>query len=104
MKDFDYYKTFNLCKAYANLGIRKQRIIEFLFSVDAFTGTYTEFTKQLIKNQDLQLSIKQNISNIRKDLKYLEENNIIHIGNAVKNKKLIFLLDDWMNSLVNLHC
>lgn len=104
MKDFDYYKTFNLCKAYANLGIRKQRIIEFLFNVDAFEGTYTEFTKQLIKNQDLQLSIKQNISNIRKDLKCLEENNIIYIRNDIKNKKLIFLMDDWMNSLVNLYC
>lgn len=113
MEDFNYQKTFELCKAYASLGERKQRIVEFMFERDIFKGNFSDLTRQL--NYD----VKKNASNIRKEVQTLERLGLICVYyNSEENDYKVeftddgeritkyvaplgmFLVDGWMDNLI----
>lgn len=108
MLDMNYEKTFELAKAYAQLGVKERKIMECLFEKD-FMGSYSELAKML--NID--------VSNLRNALKYLEALGIVHIGYCKyidelkfkrnKNGKVItsynpmkycYIVDGWMETLI----
>lgn len=118
MRDFDYRKTFELCKKYAQLGGRQQKIIEFLFERDYFEGNYSDLAKALgytcMYKNTKGVYVDANASNIRKDTRKLADLGLVNIvfddrteydddGNVItKNNrpKAFFLVDGWLDTLV----
>ena len=109
LKDFDYEKMFELCKAYARLGERKQSIIEYLFTLDYFKGNYSDLTKAIGRP-------KNHAMDIRKECLLLEKMGLICIvypekyrdfydedGNMTKSNirpEALFLVDGWYDTLI----
>ena len=62
-------KTFELMKAYSNLGAKEQVVIEYLFEENNFEGSYSKLARKV----NLQ------ISNLRHTLRYLDALGIVKI-------------------------
>lgn len=82
----EYNKTFKLMEAYSKLGKLERRIIKELVEVEGFKGSVT----------DLARLIETDISNTRKALLHLEK-----IGVIFRDKKLMFILFNWLDKLAN---
>lgn len=82
----EYNKTFRLMEAYSKLSKIERRIIKELFEVSGFKGSIS----------DLARLIETDISNTRKALLHLEK-----IGVIFRDKKLMFILFDWLDKLAN---
>lgn len=109
MKDFNYKKTFEFAKAYAELGVKERKIMEYLFEFDVFEGGYSKLAREI--NMDAR--------NLRNELKYLEALGIVNICydkyidelefKQNKNGKIItshnhmkacFIVDGWMDTII----
>ena len=109
MENMNYKKTFEFAKAYAELGIKERKIMEYLFELDVFEGGYSKLAKQ----------INLDASNVRNTIKYLDALGIVNICydksinelefKQDKNGKIItshnhmkacFIVDDWMEILM----
>ena len=108
MKDFNYEKTFELMKAYGELGAIERRIMEYLFKLDFFEGTYSQLAKEI--NMDAR--------NLTNTLKYLNALGIVYIKNekyldeleftnkngkihtSINKMKACFIVDGWMETLI----
>ena len=103
MKDFNYEKTFELMCAFQALNPLKVSIVKFLFGKYVFTGNYTDLALLIGKK-------KKSVSSVRKAVKELEKIGIVYIdnaefdddGNLIKSvpMKKVYLLDNWMESLL----
>ena len=110
MENWNYEKTFELMKAYAELGVKERKIMEYLFKLSVFEGGYTKLARE----------INMDIRNLRNTLKYLDALGVVYIKNEKyidevefyqnKNGKIIakpnnmkacFIVVDWMKTLVN---
>ena len=91
MTDFDYKKTFELCKKFHELGEIEVLVIDSLFD---FRVRYITFT-------DLAKEIGKDVSNVRKAVLNLEKMGIVYIGMA-HGTRFMFIVDDWMNTLLNI--
>lgn len=103
-----YEETFDLMVAYHKLGERENKIIQYLMTMSAFDGSYSELAKKL----------NMNYSNLRFILLYLDALGIVHIvrdkyideektivrkdGKTMTFNKMkaCFLVDGWMDILV----
>ena len=104
----EYTKIFEFAKAYADLGVKEKKIIEYLFVTD-FKGGYTKLAKK----------INMDVSNLRNTIKYLDALSIVYIGyekyidklEVKQNKngknitshnhmKYCFIVDGWMDILI----
>jgi predicted transcriptional regulator with HTH domain len=103
-------KTFELMKAYAELGLQERKIIEYLYELEIFEGDYSQLARE----------VNLDISNLRKTLKYLDSLSIVFIKtekylDEVKLKtnrngktyttynkmEYCFLVEGWTDILVN---
>lgn len=109
MENFDYEKTFELMKAYAELGVKERKIMEYLFTMPYFEGTYSQLAKQ----------INMDANNLRNTLLYLDALGIVYIKykksiselefktncngkiiTSVNKMKACFIVAGWMETLV----
>ena len=106
--DMNYKKVFEVAKAYAELGAKERKVMEYLFN-DVFEGSYSELAQQVNMNQ----------SNLRNSLKYLDALGIVNIVyfksidelkfKQNKNGKIItshnpmracYIVDGWMDIII----
>lgn len=109
MENMNYEKTFELMKAYAELGVKERRIMEYLFKLDRFVGGYSKLAREL--NMDIR--------NLRNTLKYLDALGVVYIKNekyisevefktncngkivaSVNPMKYCYIVVDWMDTLI----
>lgn len=108
MKYFNYKKTFELMCAFGALNDSKTRIIRYLFYKNIFYGNYTDLTVAIGMD-------KKNMNNIRKAVIELNKIGIVCIDyanyvehdekgnciNKVARMKYYYLVDNWMENLIN---
>ncbi len=110
MENMSYEKTFELMKAYAELGAKERRIMEYLFKLDVFEGSYSQLAREV--NMDDR--------NLRNTLKYLDALGVVYIKNekyldevefktncngkivaSVNKMKYCYIVRGWMETLIN---
>ena len=109
MLDFNYKKTFEVIKAYAELGFKERKIMEYLFELDVFEGGYSDLARQ----------VNLDVSNVRNTIKYLDALGVVNIcfdkpineiefyqnknGKMIakhNNMKACFIVDGWLDVLI----
>ena len=109
MLDFNYKKTFEVMKAYAELGAKERKIMEYLFELDVFEGGYSQLARE----------INMDVANTRITVKYLDALGVVNIcfdkpineiefyqnknGKMVakhNNMKACFIVDGWLDVLI----
>ena len=92
MEDFDYQKTYDLCRKFWDLGAIEVLVLDALFPYPAREISYSELAKEIGKDT----------SNTRKAVLNLERMGIVFIG-MDHGKRYMFIIDDWMNTLLSMN-
>ena len=95
MLEMEYKKMFELMEAYAALGSKERKTLNYLFKLDIFKGGYSQLARQ----------IKMDVGNLRNTLKYLEALGIVYICYDDENLKYnkmdsCFIVYNWMDNLL----
>ena len=95
MSEFNYEETFELMKAYNELGDIEQKIIKYLMTIDVYNGS----------NSELSRNLNIDVSNLSKCLTYLDVIGIIIIcadnkERRYKKTKSCSLADGWLDILL----
>ena len=91
MKDFDYQKTYDLCRKFHELGSIEVLVMDALFPYSSREITFTQLAKEIGKDT----------SNTRKAVLNLERMGIVCVGKH-NGTSHMFIVDDWMNTLLNM--
>lgn len=102
--EFDYQQTYKLMRKFRNFSKDEANIVDYLMQLDAFEGTYSDFTRAIGAKDSC-------MTNIRKSLLKLSDMGIVHIvhkycdeerkGKRSNPMKACYIMDGWLDTFLN---